>query len=143
MESLQATATLRWEGLRGRIEGGSGALSVATATQAELGGPGGESNPEELFSAALANCFTSTLTGMARARGVDLAEIETTVSAQLAWGADTEHHLSDATLHAVIATPAPEADVRKLVDDAGRHCPVCQAISGRVALHVTADIIPV
>ena len=142
-DSLKASATLRWRGYLGEIEGGSGALSVATATQSELGGPGGESNPEELFSAALANCFTSTLTGMARARGVDLAEIETTVSAKLAWDDDTHHHLSDATLHAVIATPAREDDVRKLVDDAGRHCPVCQAISGTVALHVTADVIPV
>jgi lipoyl-dependent peroxiredoxin len=143
MESLSATATLRWEGLRGRIEGGSGALSVATATQAELGGPGGQSNPEELFSAALANCFTSTLTGMARARGVELAEIETTVAAKLAWDDETHHHLTDATLHAVIATPAHEDEVRKLVDDAGRHCPVCQAISGSVAVRVTADVIPV
>jgi organic hydroperoxide reductase OsmC/OhrA len=61
MDSLQATATLRWEGLRGRVEGGSGALSVATATQAELGGPGGESNPEELFSAALATPMRSAI----------------------------------------------------------------------------------
>lgn len=141
MESLEATATLRWEGYRGRIEGGSGALSVATATQAELGGPGGESNPEELFSAALANCFTSTLTGMARARGVTLAGIETTVSARLEWDAQTDHHLSAATLHARVASPAPEADVRTLVADAERHCPVCQAISGRVSLRVTADVV--
>jgi len=68
---------------------------------------------------------------------------ETTVSAKLAWDDDTHHHLSDASLHAVIASPAREAEVRKLVDDAGRHCPVCQAISGSVALHVTADVIPV
>ena len=67
-DSLNASATLRWRGFLGEIEGGSGALSVATATQSELGGPGGKSNPEELFSAALANCFTSTLTSMARAR---------------------------------------------------------------------------
>jgi osmotically inducible protein OsmC len=143
MESLQATATLRWEGLRGRVEGGSGALSVATATQEELGGPGGESNPEELFSAALANCFTSTLTGMARARGVTVAEIETTVSTRLAWGEGSDHHLSDAYLHAVVASPADEPDVRTLIADAERHCPVCQAISPQVALHVTADVIPV
>jgi osmotically inducible protein OsmC len=143
MDSLQATATLRWEGLRGRVEGGSGALSVATATQEELGGPGGESNPEELFSAALANCFTSTLTGMARARGVEVAEIETTVSTRLAWGEGSDHHLSDAYLHAVIASPADEGDVRTLVADAERHCPVCQAISPSVALHVSADVIPV
>ena len=92
---------------------------------------------------AYLDVIARVLTGMARARGVDLAEIETTVSAKLAWDDETHHHLSDASLHAVIASPAREADVRKLVDDAGRHCPVCQAISGSVALHVTADVIPV
>src|ERR671939_917924 len=97
-DSLTASATLRWNGYRGEIEGGSGALSVATATQSELGGPGGKSNPEELFSAALANCFTSTLTSMARAREIPLGEIETRVSTRLAWGEGEEHHLSDAEL---------------------------------------------
>jgi len=118
MESLQATATLRWEGLRGRIEGESGALSVATATQAELGGPGGKSNPEELFSAALANCFTSTLTGMARARDIPLGEIETTVSTRLAWGDGSSHHLSEADLHTRVGSPASEDQVRALIADA-------------------------
>jgi organic hydroperoxide reductase OsmC/OhrA len=141
VDSLQATATLRWEGLRGRIEGGSGALSVATATQAELGGPGGESNPEELFSAALANCFTSTLTSMARAREIPLGEIETRVSTRLAWGTEEGHHLSDAELHTRVASPAPEPEVRKLIADAEAHCPVCQAISGRMGLRVTADVV--
>ena len=31
MDSLDASATLRWNGFRGRIEGASTALSVATA----------------------------------------------------------------------------------------------------------------
>src|SRR5262245_25990745 len=143
MESLQATATLRWEGLRGRIEGESGSLDVATATQAELGGPGGESNPEELFAAALANCFTSTLTGMARSRGIPLGEIETAVQTTLSWGEGTHHHLSDATLHTRVASPAPEEQVQKLIADAEEQCPVCQAIAGRVELRVTSDIVTV
>ena len=41
MGLLDASATLRWNGYLGQIEGDSGDLSVATATQAELGGPGG------------------------------------------------------------------------------------------------------
>src|SRR5712691_4072649 len=115
MESLEASATLRWEGYLGRIEGGSGALEVATATQTELGGPGGKSNPEELFSAALANCFTSTLTGMARARGIPLGAIETHVSTRLSWSDGAGHHLSAADLHTRVESPAPEADVRALI----------------------------
>jgi organic hydroperoxide reductase OsmC/OhrA len=140
MGSLDASATLRWNGYLGQIEGDSGSLSVATATQAELGGPGGKSNPEELFSAALANCFTSTLTGMARAREIPLGEIETTVSTRLAWGDGSSHHLSEADLHTRVESPAPEDEVRALIADAEAHCPVCQAIAGRVALRVTADV---
>src|SRR5438045_2813092 len=133
-DSLRASATLRWQGFRGEIEGGSGALSVKTATQSELGGPGGKSNPEELFSAALANCFTSTLTSMARAREIPLGEIQTRVSTRLAWGDGEEHHLSHAELHTRVESPAPEPDVRALIADAEAHCPVCQAISGSMAL---------
>ena len=140
-DSLKASATLRWKGFLGEIEGGSGALSVATATQSELGGPGGKSNPEELFSAALANCFTSTLTSMARAREIPLGEIETRVSTRLAWGDGEGHHLSDADLHTRVESPAPEADVRALIADAEAHCPVCQAIAGQMALRVTAEVV--
>src|SRR5438067_13243384 len=126
MDSLDATATLRWNGYHGRIEGTSGALGVATATQAELGGPGGLSNPEELFSAALANCFTSTLTGMARARDIPLGDVETRVTTRLAWGEGGDHHLSNAELVTRVQSPAPEEMVRALIADAGAHCPVCQ-----------------
>jgi osmotically inducible protein OsmC len=141
MGSLDASATVRWEGYHGQIEGGSGALSVATATQSELGGPGGESNPEELFSAALANCFTSTLTGMARARAIPLGAIETSVSTRLEWGEGSSHHLSEAELRTRVASTAPADQVRSLIDEAQAHCPVCQAIAGRVDLRVSADVV--
>src|SRR4051812_22344171 len=141
MGSLDASATLRWNGYLGQIEGDSGSLSVATATQAELGGPGGKSNPEELFSAALANCFTSTLTGMARARGIPIGEIETSVSTQLSWGDGSNHHLSNAELRTRVTSPAPPEQVRSLIDEAQAHCPVCQAIADRVSLTVSADVV--
>src|SRR5918911_659174 len=139
-DSLTASATLRWNGYRGEIEGGSGALSVATATQSELGGPGGKSNPEELFSAALANCFTSTLTSMARKRQVALGAIETSVSTRLSWGDGSEHHLSQARLRTRVASSAPARDVRALIDEAFEHCPVCQAVGGHMRLELEADV---
>jgi organic hydroperoxide reductase OsmC/OhrA len=142
VDSLDASATLLWNGFRGRIEGGSGALAVATATQSELGGPGGASNPEELFSAALANCFTSTLTSMARARDVPLGEIETSVTTQLAWGDGTSHHLTRADMTARVASPAPRETVLELIEEAERHCPVCQLLAGKAELHVLAEVVP-
>jgi organic hydroperoxide reductase OsmC/OhrA len=141
MDSLNASATLRWNGYHGHITGDSGSLDVDTSTQSELGGPGGQSNPEELFAAALANCFTSTLTGMARHRGIPLGDIETSVQSTLSWGDGAHHHLSQARLQTRVESPAAEADVRKLIADAEAECPVCQAISGRVALEVSADVV--
>jgi osmotically inducible protein OsmC len=142
VDSLDASATLRWSGFRGRIEGASQALSVATATQSELGGPGGESNPEELFSAALANCFTSTLTSMARARDIPLGEIETSVTTRLSWGDGTGHHLTRADMITRVASSAPEEIVLELIEDAERHCPVCQLLAGKAELHVLAEVVP-
>ena len=140
MESLNASATLRWEGYHGTIEGGSGALTVDTATQSELGGPGGASNPEELFSAALANCFTSTLTSMARKRNVPLGPVETAVSTRLSWGDGSEHHLSQAWLRTRVSSTAPEGEVRALIEEAFAHCPVCQAVGGHMRLELEADL---
>jgi osmotically inducible protein OsmC len=140
MDSLSASATLRWDGYHGTIEGGSGALSVQTATQSELGGPGGASNPEELFSAALANCFTSTLTSLARKREMPLGPIETSVSTRLSWGDGSEHHLSAARLRTRVTSSAPEDEVRALIQDAFTHCPVCQAVGGQMQLDLEADV---
>jgi organic hydroperoxide reductase OsmC/OhrA len=142
MDSLDASATLRWNGFRGAIEGASGALSVATATQSELGGPGGESNPEELFSAALANCFTSTLTSMARGRGIPLGEIETSVTTRLSWGDGSGHHLTRADMTTRVTSSAPEETVLDLIEEAERHCPVCQLLAGKAELHVLAQVVP-
>src|ERR671935_286750 len=68
MGQLEASASVRWTGWHGSVTGSSGKLEAPTATQAELGGPGTGTNPEELLAAAHANCFTSTLTSLARAR---------------------------------------------------------------------------
>ncbi len=77
---------------------------------------------------------------MARARGIPLGEIETRVTTQLRWGEGGDHHLSEAELVTRVESSAPEDTVRTLIADAEAHCPVCQAIAGRVALRVTGDV---
>jgi lipoyl-dependent peroxiredoxin len=139
MGRFDARATVDWQGYGGNVSSDSGMLSTATAAQVELGGPGGATNPEELFAAAHANCFTSTITSMARARGIELAHVVTQASVRLEWSEDAgDHRLTASDLSVRLSSPAPEGDLRTLVDDATEHCPVCQAIRGNVAMHVTA-----
>jgi uncharacterized OsmC-like protein len=120
VDSLDASATLRWNGFRGRIEGASTALSVATATQSELG---------------------STLTSMARARNISLGAIETSVTTRLSWGDGTSHHLTRADMTTRVESSAPEETMLELIEDAERHCPVCQLLAGKPELHVLAEVV--
>ena len=138
MGRYEARATVDWEGFGGSVASASGLLSAATAAQVELGGPGGATNPEELFAAAHANCFTSTITSMARARGIELAHVVTEARVRLEWSDAGDHRLAASDLAVRLASRAAESDPRALVDAAPEHCPVCQAIRGNVAMHVTA-----
>ena len=92
MGRYEASATVDWSGFGGSVESASGMLATATAAQVELGGPGGATNPEELFAAAHANCFTSTITSMARSRGIELAHVVTEARVRLEWSDDAGDH---------------------------------------------------
>lgn len=142
MGQLEATATIRWKGFGGTVEGKSGKLHAPTATQVELGGPGTGTNPEELLAAAHANCFTSTLTGLARSRHIDLESVETSATTRLVWSEGHDHHLSSSRLSIRVQSPSPEPVVHDLVHQAERECPVCQAIRGNVDMKVDFEYVP-
>jgi lipoyl-dependent peroxiredoxin len=132
---------VRWVGWGGSVTGDSGALEASTATQGELGGPGAGTNPEELLAAAHANCFTSTLTSLARAREIPLEEIETRARTRLEWSdAGADHHLAASDLQLRIRSSSDESAVRALVREAEEHCPVCRAISGNVSMSVSVEV---
>src|SRR5262249_9211276 len=133
MGHLEASATVRWSGWQGTVTGHSGSLSAPTATQAELGGPGSRTQPEELLPAAHANCFTSTLTALGRARNVALEQISTSARTRLEWDDNAHnHHLAASELTVHIRSSSSEAAVRELVKEAEEDCPVCKALSGTV-----------
>jgi lipoyl-dependent peroxiredoxin len=137
MGRYEARATVDWQGFGGTVESSSGMLATTTAAQVELGGPGGATNPEELFAAAHANCFTSTITSMARSRGIELAHVVTEAQVRLEWSDDAgDHRLAASDLSVRLTSPAAESDLRALVGDATDHCPVCQAIKGNVSMRV-------
>jgi osmotically inducible protein OsmC len=139
---IEAEATVSWAGWGGRVEGASGLLNAHTATQVELGGPGKGTNPEELLAAALANCYTSTITAHARARKIGLTRIETKARTRLAWDAKTPHHIAEGRLSVAIASPAPEAQVRRLAEEARDHCPICNLFGATTKVTLTVSVLP-
>jgi len=138
---IEAEATVSWAGWGGRVEGSSGRLSARTATQVELGGPGRGTNPEELLAAALANCYTSTITAHARAQKIDLTRIETRAKTRLAWDARTPHHIAEGGLSVAIASSVPEARLRRLAKEARDHCPICNLFGATAKVTLKVSIL--
>jgi organic hydroperoxide reductase OsmC/OhrA len=138
---IEANARVSWVGWGGKVTGESGAFSAHTATQVELGGPGNGTNPEELLAAALANCYTSTLTSLARTRHIELAEIITSARTRLAWDNDTPHHIARGDLTVRIAAEAPEDQIVRLANEARDQCPVCNVLKQTAEVTLAVSVV--
>ena len=101
----------------------------------ELGGPGGGSNPEQLFAMGYGACFQGAMGLVAKDFGLDISEsvVRTTI------GIGPEG--SSFALTAVIEVLVPGADtarVQALADKAHELCPYSKATRGNVPVEVKA-----
>jgi Ohr subfamily peroxiredoxin len=130
----------------GRVEGhgrtGDGALEVDLRIPSEMGGPGGGTNPEELFAVGYAACFEGALAVVGRRHKAETgdAAIESAVSLlpDGKGGFKLEVGL-DVTLPSV-SDPAAAVE---LVSAAHRVCPYSNATRGNIDVALTANGKPV
>lgn len=124
-----AHATSSGAGRDGHVATDDGRIDLDLAIQKELGGPGGKTNPEQLFAAGYAACFHSALQAVARAEKVDLGE--STVEATVGIGKEGEGFALNAVLE--VATPGAERAVAEgLVAKAHQVCPYSNATRGNI-----------
>src|SRR6266550_7028016 len=81
---LYTASATAYGGRNGRVVSSDGILDVQVASPKELGGPGGATNPEQLFAAGFAACFHSALTLVARRTRQDVTGSK--VNAQVGLG---------------------------------------------------------
>src|SRR5512132_2163265 len=72
----------------GRATSPDGVLDLPIAPPKEVGGPGGATNPEQLFAAGYAACFDNALGTIARRAKVDVGK--TSVTARVGLGKAAE-----------------------------------------------------
>jgi osmotically inducible protein OsmC len=72
----------------GRIALGSGAFEGAYSLKARVAGESSQTNPEELVAAALAGCFTMSLSNELTEAGTPPERLDTTATAYLQQGDD-------------------------------------------------------
>jgi Ohr subfamily peroxiredoxin len=130
----------------GRAEGhgrsSDGALEVDLRTPPEMGGPGGGTNPEQLFAVGYAACFEGALGVVARRAKADTADAAIDSEVSLSPDGKGGFLLAvklDVTLPG-IDEPASAVD---LVRAAHAVCPYSNATRGNIEVALTANGAPV
>ncbi len=131
--TARATAT---GGRSGHAVSDDGILDLELKPPKEMGGPGGATNPEQLFAAGYAACFQSALAVVGRRQDVDTSG--STVEADVTIGTIPG---SGYGLAVAIRVSIPGADAettRALAEAAHEVCPYSNATRGNIDVTVSA-----
>ncbi|AXF25357.1 peroxiredoxin [Burkholderia pyrrocinia] len=106
----------------GVAQSDDGCLILDLRLPTELGGPGGGTNPEQLFAAGYAACFHGALSLLAQRKQIDIGE--TTVSVEVSFGRDPVDGGYALIANVTIRMPGVDRHVAEvLVRDTERLCP--------------------
>jgi len=130
--TARATAT---GGRSGHVVSADGILDVNVRPPKEMGGPGGATNPEQLFAAGYAACFQSALSLVGRRQGVDTSDSLVNADVSIGTVEGGGYGLAVA-LRVTIPGVDPE-QVRSLAEAAHQVCPYSNATRGNI--DVTLD----
>ena len=131
-----AHATASGGGRRGgHVVTADGRLDLVLQAPTEVGGPGGGTNPEQLFAVGYGACFTGALHAVAKNQGEDV----TGAVVDVAIGFGPEGDSFGITADLVVTVPGKDlATVQRLADLTHEFCPYSKAIKGNVPTTVTA-----
>jgi Ohr subfamily peroxiredoxin len=140
MSHLYETKVTASGGRHGTIKSDDGLLALALAMPKSLGGPGGATNPEQLFAGGYAACFENALLRIAREAGVKLADPDVEVIATIGLDRNAQNgFVLAAALDVTIAGIAPDT-AQDLVHRADAICPYSNAIRGNVAVAISVNV---
>jgi lipoyl-dependent peroxiredoxin len=131
--TARATAT---GGRAGHAASDDGILDVALQPPKEMGGPGGATNPEQLFAAGYAACFQSALGVVGRRQDVDTSN--STVEADVSIGTIPGGGYGLAVAIRVAIPGVEHETVQALAAAAHQVCPYSNATLGNIDVTVTA-----
>ena len=136
-----ATAHSTGDGRNGHARSDDGFIDLDLRIPKEMGGPGGGTNPEELFAAGYAACFHSAMKLIAGQKKLDVDGTE--VSASIGIGPlDTGGFGLTAAL-VIYAPKLDKATAQSLVEAAHEVCPYSNATRGNIDVELLLSGTPV
>jgi lipoyl-dependent peroxiredoxin len=130
-----ATAHASGDGRNGHATTDDGRLDLDLRIPESMGGPGGATNPEQLFAVGYAACFHSALKVIGLRRHLDVDGSE--VSASVSIGALASGAFGLAVELDVHVPALDHATAESLVADAHRVCPYSNATRGNIPVTLT------
>lgn len=130
MKELYSTSVKAIGGRDGRLESSDGMLILNVVHPKELGGPGGATNPEQLFAGGYAACFESALNVVCRERKIKPDNTE--VTAHVTLGKDEADHFKLAVKLDIALSGVERDAARELVEAAHDVCPYSRATRGNI-----------
>jgi lipoyl-dependent peroxiredoxin len=129
-----AEATATGEGRGGRTTSSDGVLDIDLAVPTEMGGPGGASNPEQLFAAGYAACFHSALQVAARRARVSVSDSSVVARVGIGPNGSGGYGLS---VGLVVDLPGLDHEqAQTLAEEADQVCPYSNAVRGNVDIEL-------
>lgn len=130
----------------GRAEGhgasSDGMLEVDLRIPAEMGGPGGGTNPEELFAVGYAACFEGALGVVARRAKADAGDVA--IDSEVSLSPDGKGgFLLAVALDVTLPSVSDSETAVELVRAAHEVCPYSNATRGNIEVSLTANGAPV
>ncbi|NAZ82074.1 Ohr family peroxiredoxin [Kineococcus sp. R8] len=133
-----AVATATGEGRNGHTRTSDGLVDVDLAVPREMGGPGGATNPEQLFAAGYAACFHSALKVVGKAQGV--AFTDSAVTAEVGIGANDAGGFALQVTLRVELGGIDQTAAQSLVEAAHQVCPYSNATRGNIEVTLEVEV---
>lgn len=135
-----AVATATGDGRAGgRAVSDDGQLDVTLAVPRAMGGPGGGTNPEQLFAAGWSSCFHSALKLVAAQRKVPVTDSAVVAEVDLVPNGDGGFSLG-ATLHVELGGGVTQDVAEELAEAAHAVCPYSLATRGNIPVTVRTTV---
>jgi lipoyl-dependent peroxiredoxin len=133
------TAVVSSTGRDGRAVSSDEKLDVRLAFPPALGGNGQGTNPEQLFAAGWAACFTSTLGVVGREAKVATGEVSVTAEISIGKDAAAGGFALGAVLRVKLPAHLQNETGQKLVEQAHAGCPYSKATRGNIPVELIVE----
>lgn len=134
-----AVATATGDGRNGHARSSDGLVDLDLAVPPEMGGPGGGTNPEQLFAAGYAACFHSALKLVARQQRTTLTDSAVTAEVGIGPGDGGGFGL-EVTLRVELGGGLERSAAESLVEAAHQVCPYSNATRGNVPVTLETEV---